>query len=94
LYGVGGAIHPDELLSRLTAAQWAGWQIYCRSFPTPMSRADLNAALIRQAAGHWRKTPELARLVPNYGRRRRSSGEEMRERVRKWAETAKAARGR
>lgn len=50
--------------------QWLGWKIYGRHFLTPMQRADLNTALLRQTLGRWKKVPELSDLLVKYGRRR------------------------
>jgi hypothetical protein len=64
LYGVGGAVHPDELLSRLTGRQWDQWRIYLRNFPTPMRRADINSALER---ANLRPAKSITALIPDYG---------------------------
>jgi hypothetical protein len=86
---VGGAIHPDELLSRLTAAQWAGWQAYAANFPLPLARGDLNAAMIRQNCGNWgKRVPALKDLIVHYGRpRRRRSSAEMKDIAKGWADS-------
>jgi hypothetical protein len=82
---VGGAIHPDDLLSRLTSRQWLGWVAYVKHFLTPMQRADLNSAAIRQAAGRWKSVPKLADLMPFYGRRKRQTQKQMKDSLMAWA---------
>lgn len=69
---MGGAIHPDELLDRLTHRQWVEWQKYVANFQTPMRRADINSALERQQQWpmHGGKAPPLDSLIPKYGRKR------------------------
>ena len=94
LYGVGGAKHPDELLASLSSRQWAGWQIYARTFPLPHVRADINTALARLdvIASHSKHPPKLDKLIPRYGQpKRRVKSADLRDRCRAWAESANAA---
>lgn len=79
LHGVGGAAHPDELLARLTGRQFDQWQIYIRHFVTPMRRADINSALLRQvlmfAHGFESAPKDYTDLIPQYGKQRKAPGD-------------------
>jgi hypothetical protein len=61
------------LFDRLTERQWIGWQLYAKHFSTPLTRADINAALIQRAtlAGPQKKLPTVTELMPRYGNGKR-----------------------
>jgi hypothetical protein len=85
LHGVGGSVHPDELLGRLSARQWQEWRTYCQLYSTPMQRADANAALIQLRLGQWKKTPALSDLMPLYGKRRVQTSNQIMALAKAWA---------
>lgn len=51
-----------------------------------MQRADLNAALVRQSCGHFKKTPKLGDLLIQYGAKpKRKTDAELLEAGRAWS---------